>query len=410
MKPVELSIVMPCLDEAQTVARCIRKAQDFLSRAAIAGEVIVADNGSKDGSQQLAMSAGARVIHVRERGYGAALSAGIRAAEGRFVIMGDADDSYDFAQLQGFVDKLRDGFELVMGNRFAGGIERGAMPWLHRYLGNPVLSFLGRLFFRARINDFHCGLRGFKRESIARLNLSTSGMEFASEMVVKAALARLRIAEVPTKLSQDGRDRAPHLRTWRDGWRHLRFLLLFSPRWLFLYPGLLLLALGGSLQACLLHGGIRLGSLGLDIHTMLYAGAMSVIGTQMVWFAILAKVFAARAGLLPHDTRVERALRTITLERGIGIGLGLISAGILLSIGTVHSWAVASYGALDPQHVMRIAIPAVSMMIAGMEFVGASFFLGLLRFEQPLSESTQPASGHAAAAHSEIPTAASRSH
>jgi glycosyltransferase involved in cell wall biosynthesis len=379
---IELSIIIPCLNEERTIGQCVRQARRYFEGSHVRGEIIVVDNGSTDSSSERGQAAGARVVHVKERGYGAALRGGIAAARGRYVIMGDGDESYDFARLDEFTAKLREGFDLVMGNRFKGGIKNGAMPLLHRYLGNPVLSFLGRLFFRTTINDFHCGLRGFNRESILGLNLKTSGMEFASEMIVKAALSRLRITEVATTLSPDQRGRPSHLRTWRDGWRHLRFLLIFSPRWLFLYPGLTLLAIGVGLQACLMHGSIKLGSLGLDIHTMLYGGAMSVIGMQMVWFAILAKVFGAHAGLLPADNRIERTLRGLTLERGIAIGLGLLTGGIVLSISAVQSWASTSYGALDPQQVMRTAIPSVSMMITGMEFILASFFLGLLRFER----------------------------
>jgi glycosyltransferase involved in cell wall biosynthesis len=378
----ELSIVLPCLNEAATVASCVRKARAYMLRSGISGEVIVADNGSVDGSRELARNAGAQIVEVAEKGYGAALRSGIAAAKGRFVIMGDADDSYDFSSLDTFVAKLRDGNELVMGNRFAGGIRPGAMPFLHRYLGNPVLSFLGRLFFRVRIGDFHCGLRGFDRARILQLGLTSPGMEFASEMVVKAALARLRIAEVATTLSVDGRDRAPHLRTWRDGWRHLRFLLTFSPRWLFLYPGFALLAIGVLLQGALLHGGIQLGSIGLDIHTMLYAAAMSVIGVQMIWFAILTKVYGIRLGLLPQDDRIEQTLRALTLERGLAIGFSLLIGGIIMSVTAVNGWASTGYGPLDPRDVMRTAIPSVSMLIMGVEFIVASFFLGLLRFER----------------------------
>lgn len=381
MSTIELSIVMPCLNEAATIAHCVAEARGYLARAGIVGEVVVADNGSEDGSCKLATQAGARVVAIAERGYGAALRGGITAARGRFIIMGDADASYDFEHLDAFVSKLREGFDVVMGNRFQGGIHSDAMPVLHKYLGNPLLSFIGRLFFRVQIGDFHCGLRGFSRQAILRLNLTTSGMEFASEMVVKAALARLRITEVPTTLSVDGRDRPPHLRTWRDGWRHLRFLLTFSPRWLFLYPGLALFAIGVGLQALLAHGGVQLGNIGLDVHTMLYAAAMSVMGVQMIWFAIFAKAFGARAGLLPDDARFERAIRTLTLERGLAIGFVLLFGGVTLSATALHAWASANYGALNPVNVMRITIPSITMMLLGTEFILASFFLGMLRFE-----------------------------
>jgi hypothetical protein len=392
MSSVELSIVLPCLNEAATVGTCVNKARAYLAQSRISGEVIVADNGSTDGSREIARKCGARVVEVAEKGYGAALRGGIEAAQGRYVIMGDADDSYDFSALDNFVNKLREGHELVIGNRFKGGISPGAMPVLHRYLGNPVLSFLGRLFFRVDIRDFHCGLRGFHKERMQGVGLIASGMEFASEMVVRAALAGLRITEVPTTLSPDGRNRPPHLRTWRDGWRHLRFLLTFSPRWLFLYPGMALLALGVILQASLFHGGVKLGSVGLDIHTMLYAAAMSVVGVQMVWFAVLAKAYGRRIGILPPDDRIEHALRTLTLERGIAIGSVLFAGGVVLSLSAVHEWAAAGYGPLDPRAVMRTTIPSVCMLLTGMEFVVASFFLGLLRFSPLADIQTTPRS------------------
>lgn len=381
MNEVEVSIVLPCLNEAATVSTCVRKAHAYLSRSGIAGEVILADNGSTDESVALARAAGARVVHVQEKGYGAALRGGIEAARGKYVVMGDADDSYDFSRLDSFVHMLRDGHQLVMGNRFKGGIAAGAMPFLHRYLGNPILSFLGRLFFKAKVGDFHCGLRAFERDAIRKLQLRSPGMEFASEMVVKAALAGLRIAEVPTTLARDGRNRPPHLRTWRDGWRHLRFLLIFSPRWLFLYPGLLLLFVGTLLQAGLYHGGINVGGLGLDIHTMLYSATMGVIGLQMVWFAIFARVYATSTGLMPKNSRLEIALRALTLERGLVIGLILIAGGIALSAKAVLDWADLGYGPLEPAVMMRRTIPAVMMMLMGMEWIMASFFLGLLRVD-----------------------------
>lgn len=376
---VELSIILPCLNESATVGICVRKAHEYLLRAGIRGEVIVADNGSTDDSTALARVAGARIVHINEKGYGAALRGGILVARGRFVIIGDADDSYDFSELDPFVEKLRSGSDLVVGNRFRGGIERGAMPFLHRYLGNPVLSFIGRLFFEANIGDFHCGLRAFNREAILRLKLSASGMEFASEMIAKAALAGIRIVEVPTKLYKDGRGRAPHLRTWRDGWRHLRFLLMLSPRWLFLYPGLLLLAVGGVLQALLMPGALRFGTIGLDIHTMLYAAAMSIIGVQMVWFAVFAKVHGTSAGTLPQDYRFERALTVLTLERGLALGMVLLAGGVTTSAIAVKTWAMLEFGQLDPREIMRVAIPSVSMMIIGIEFIFASFLLSVLR-------------------------------
>jgi hypothetical protein len=378
---MELTILMPCLNEAATVARCVAKARGFLERAGIAGEVLVADNGSDDGSPALAERAGARVVHVVERGYGAALSAGIAAARGRYVIMGDADESYDFSRLESFVDKLREGWPLVMGNRFEGGIQPGAMPALHRYLGNPVLSFIGRLFFGAPIGDFHCGLRGFDRDAVRALDLRTPGMEFASELVVKAALAGWRIAEVPTVLHPDGRGRPPHLRRWRDGWRHLRFLLLFSPRWLFLYPGVLLLALGATLTAVLYFTPVRVLGAGLDIHSMLYASAAALLGLQLCLFALFARVSAQNAGLLPRQPALDRLLSTLTLERGLMFGLAVLVAGLVWSGLAVWEWRAAGFGPLDPRVVMRDTIPATALLVGGMELMLASFLLSVLRLK-----------------------------
>jgi glycosyltransferase involved in cell wall biosynthesis len=378
----ELTILMPCLNEAATVATCVQKARRFLQRAAIHGEVVVADNGSSDASRALAEQAGARVVEVAERGYGAALSAGVAAARGRFVIMGDADDSYDFERLDSYVQKLREGYKLVMGNRFKGGIRPGAMPKLHRYLGNPVLSFLGRRLFRAKVGDFHCGLRGFDRCALAKLDLRTTGMEFASEMVVKAALAGWRIAEVPTALHPDGRGRAPHLRSWRDGWRHLRFLLLFSPRWLFLYPGISLLVLGSALTVALYIAPLRVGGAGLDIHSMLYASAAALLGLQLCLFALFARVSAQNAGLLPRHPGLERLLGLLTLERGLLLGLTAVLAGLAWSAVAFWHWRETGFGALDPRVVMRDTIPATTLMVGGMELMLASFLLSLLNWKK----------------------------
>ena len=369
---------MPCLNEAATVERCVAKARGFLERARIEGEVLIADNGSDDGSRKIAEAAGARVIEVPRRGYGAALAGGIAAARGRSIIMGDADDSYDFTQLDAFVAKLREGYPLVMGNRFRGGIQKGAMPWLHRYLGNPVLSFIGRLLFGARVGDFHCGLRGFDREAVQSLNLKTTGMEFASELVVKASLAGWRIAEVPTTLRPDGRGRPSHLRSLRDGWRHLRFLLLFSPRWLFFYPGLALLGVGIALTTALYFTPLRFMGAGLDIHSMLYASAAALLGMQLCLFALFARVSAQNAGLLPRRPSLERFLRTLTLERGLLIGLAVAAAGFFWSAAAFWQWREAGFGALDPRVVMRDTIPAAALMVGGMEMMLASFLLSVL--------------------------------
>jgi glycosyltransferase involved in cell wall biosynthesis len=375
---LEITILMPCLNEAETIARCVGKAVEFLRQSGIDGEVLVADNGSTDGSQVLAANAGARVVDVAEKGYGAALRGGIEAARGRFVIMGDADDSYDFSALNVFVDKLRAGHDLVMGNRFAGGIEQRAMPALHRYLGNPVLSFIGRLLFRAKVNDFHCGLRGFRRSAILELGLNTSGMEFASEMVVKASLNRLRITEVPTTLSRDGRSRPPHLRSWRDGWRHLRFLLLFSPRWLFLYPGFLLMLAGFLAMITLFPGPMTIGTLTLDIHTMLYASLAMITGLQLIQFAVFSRAFAARIGVLPPSADVARLTGYLSLERGMLLGFLLLLAGLIGSSYAVASWGHSAFGPMDPSSLMRLAIPSATAIATGLQTIFGSFFLGIL--------------------------------
>ena len=389
----ELTILMPCLDEAATIRSCVAKARGFIERTGIDGEVLVADNGSSDESRAFAEAAEARVIHVVERGYGAALRAGIEAARGKYVIMGDADDSYDFSRLELFIAKLREGYPLVMGNRFLGGILAGAMPLLHRYFGNPVLSFIGRLFFRTSVGDFHCGLRGFDRAAVLALDLRTTGMEFASELVVKAALAGYRIAEVPTTLAHDGRGRSSHLRSWRDGWRHLRFLLLFSPRWLFLYPGLALLALGAVLLTVLYFSPVRIGRAGLDIHSMLYASAAVLLGLQLCLFALFARVSAQNAGLLPQNPTVQSLVAMVTLERGLLAGLGAAMVGFIWSAAAFWEWKEAGFGALDPSHMMRTTIPACTLMVGGMEVAVASFLLSVLRLKESLAGEAGPGAG-----------------
>ena len=375
---LELSVVMPCLNEQATVGACVQKAVEALRRHMIRGEVIVADNGSADGSQQTARDAGARVVPVEQRGYGSALQAGIAAARGRFILMGDADDTYDFSQLNEFVGKLREGYDLVMGNRFRGTIHPGAMPASHRYLGNPVLSGLGRLFYKSPVGDFHCGLRGFRKEAIEQLGLRTMGMEFASEMVVKATAFGLRITEIPTTLAPDRRDRPPHLRTWRDGWRHLRFLLLYSPRWLFLYPGIFLLALGVVLSALLLPGPLAVGTVVFDVHTLLFAAMAILIGFQSIVFATFTKVFAITEGLLPEDPRLTRVFRYVTLEAGLILGAVLILAGASAWLLGLEYWRVRQFGPLDPEKTLRIVIPAVVCFTLGFQVVLSSFFLSVL--------------------------------
>lgn len=374
----ELSILMPCLNEAETLATCIIKAQKALDDLNISGEIIIADNGSTDGSPEIATTLGARVVHVAEKGYGSALLGGIKAVRGKYIIMGDADDSYDFTNLGPFIDKLRAGYDLVMGNRFRGGIAPGAMPPLHRYLGNPVLTGIGRLFFKSPSGDFHCGLRGFNKAAIERLNLRTTGMEFASETVVKASLHGLRITEVPTTLSVDGRSRPPHLRSWRDGWRHLRFLLVYSPRWLFLYPGLLLMLVGALVAGWLVLGPRVVDGITLDVHTLLYAAMAIVIGYQTVNFAIFTKVFAITEGLLPEDPRLNKLFRYVTLETGLIAGGLLFFGGLALSLYALSSWGAHSFGPLDPSRTLRLVIPAVALITLGLQTILSSFFLSIL--------------------------------
>jgi glycosyltransferase involved in cell wall biosynthesis len=379
--PYELSVVMPCLNEAETLAICIDKAQAFLRRSGIRGEVVVADNGSQDDSQAIAEAHGARVVTVPEKGYGSALMGGIRAARGRYVIMGDADDSYDFSALEAFIEPLRAGYALVMGNRFRGGILPGAMPPLHRYLGNPVLSGIGRMFFRSPIRDFHCGLRGFDREKILALDLRTTGMEFASEMVVKATLNGLRITEVPTILHRDGRSRPPHLRSWRDGWRHLRFLLLYSPRWLFYYPGLVLTIIGLLGMGILIPGPVTVGHIVFDIHSLLLSGAALVLGIQAVAFAVLARHYATKSGLLPVRPGFSSLLGRLSLEHLLIAGLLCILAGIGGILFSIYLWGKTTFGPVDAGQMMRLLVPATVLTLAGAQIIFSAFFKSLIDLE-----------------------------
>jgi len=371
-------VVLPCLNEAETLATCVRKARGSMEALGVVGEVVVADNGSTDGSREIARAEGARVVDVGEPGYGAALMGGIESARGDLVIMADADDSYDLANLGPFIESLRAGADLVMGNRFKGGIEPGAMPPLHRYVGNPVLTFIGRLFFHSPSGDFHCGMRGFRRETILGLGLRTTGMEFASEMVVKATLQGVRVVEVPTTLRPDGRTRAPHLRTWRDGWRHLRFLLLYSPRWLFLYPGIALLVGGLSLGVALLPGPIAVGSIGLDVNALIYAMVMVLIGAQAVMFSVFARAFAMNAGLLPPSRGIERAFRLMTLERGLLVGLLVLAVGIGFTMYSIVNWGSQDFGALETRDAIRVVVPGATALVLGFQLILASFFLSIL--------------------------------
>ncbi len=377
-QPYELTILMPCLNEAETLETCIKKAKTFLETEHVNGEILIADNGSTDGSREIAERCGARVVPIAERGYGAALIGGCNAALGEYVIMGDADDSYDFLHLMPFLEKLREGYDLVMGNRFKGGIAKGAMPPLHRYIGNPVLSFIGRLFYKSDIGDFHCGLRGYKRESILKIGLQTTGMEYASEMVVKATLYKLKITEVPTTLSPDGRSRAPHLRSFHDGWRHLKFLLMHSPSWLFLYPGIFFVALGALLMLVMTAGTLHIGNVGFDINTMLYASAMLMIGVNTIFFNAFTKTYAQVTGFIPMP---EKKKSFMTVDRGIFLGVLLFLAGLVLTIVALVSWNKSEFGALNPQKIMRLTIPAVTCMVVGIQITFSSFFIGILKIK-----------------------------
>jgi glycosyltransferase involved in cell wall biosynthesis len=382
MADLDLTILMPCLNEAETLAFCVRQAVTALKDNNVAGEVVVADNGSTDGSQAIAVAEGARVVDVPVRGYGAALIAGIEAARGKYILMADADASYHFDHLPRFLPKLNEGFDLVMGNRFAGAIEPGAMPPLHRYLGNPVLSAIGRIFFSIPVRDFHCGLRAFRRDPILALNLRTTGMEFASEMVVKSSLAGLRMTEVPTTLSPDGRNRPPHLRSWRDGWRHLRFLLLYSPRWLFFYPGILCLTLGLFLSAALLPGPVpvHLGShaFTLDVDTLTYALGLILIGAHITVFAVSAKVFGTQEGFLPPNRKLERLFKFITLETGLLFGCFLLLLGASILGYALYLWHATGFGNMSPTRLLRLTLPSATAFMLGVEVIFGSFFLSLL--------------------------------
>ncbi len=375
---IELSIVMPCLDEARTLGTCIEKASSFIQAYGISGEIIVSDNGSKDGSQQIAVDAGARVVDAPTKGYGAAITAGILAARGRFVIVGDSDGSYDFSHLEAFVDELRDGKDLVIGNRFEGGISAGAMPFLHRYLGNPVLSMIGRLFFRSNVRDFHCGLRGISKEAFSKLDIQTTGMEFASEMVVKAVLRGMMISEVPTTLSPDGRDRAPHLRTWRDGWRHLRFLLMYAPRWLFLYPGLVLMGVGLFAMMAILPGPLQLGSIVFDVHTLVVAMGAIVVGGQVTLFYLLAQRYAVTTGLLPETSSSRVIQPYMRLEFVVVLGSALFVTGTAGLIYAVYLWSITSFSQLNYSWMMRLVVPSVATMAFGVQAVFAGFLGSIL--------------------------------
>ncbi|MEI7740990.1 MAG: glycosyltransferase family 2 protein [bacterium] len=374
----ELTVLMPCLNEARTLAFCINKAKQFFKESGVNGEVLIADNGSTDGSIEIAISAGALCIAVKARGYGAALRAGITSARGKYIVMGDSDMSYDFFELNEFMVRLRGGSELVMGNRFLGGIRTGAMPFLHRYLGNPVLSFLGRLFFKSKIGDFHCGLRGFRKESIEKLNLESDGMEYASEMIVKATLAGLSISEVPVVLSKDGRDRPPHLRSFRDGWRHLKFLLLMSPRWLFLYPGLIM-SIGGFVGSAILYfKDVYIFGVAFSVHTLIFLNALTVIGVQTVYFAIIAKAQIASTYSYLREGDSACFMNIFSIEKGIGIGAILFLAGMAGALHSVYDWKLMNFGSIIDDNIMRTVSISTALLVIGVQTVFSSFLLELV--------------------------------
>jgi len=375
---------MPCLNEAETLGQCVQKARLGFERANVRGEIVVADNGSTDGSISIAEKLGARVVPVREKGYGSALRGGINAASGKWIIMGDSDDSYDFSQIGPFVEKFRQGYELVMGCRmpYGGGrIMPGAMPFKHRWLGNPVLSMVGRVFFKCPVTDFHCGLRGFTREAWRAMQLKTTGMEFASEMVIKATLKHQKIAEVPITLHKDGRSRPPHLRSWRDGWRHLRFMLLFSPRWLFVWPGLALLLLGLLIAVPLTFAPVTVAGVQFDTNTLLMAGMMMVVGFQVLFFGLFTKLYCAARGLLPENKQLTSLLRVFSLERGLIAGCITVLGGLAFLAAAVLKWRTARFGMMSYPDSLRLVIPAVTLTTLGVQTIFSSFFLSILELK-----------------------------
>lgn len=378
---LELSVVMPCLNEADTLEICVKKAQTALKEFDISGEIIIADNGSTDGSQDIAEQLGARLIHVDEKGYGAALMGGIGAARGRYVIMGDADDSYDFTEIPRFVEKLREGYDLVMGCRLpwgGGTIMPGAMPWKHRWIGNPVLTTIGRLFFKSSVSDFHCGLRAFRREAYTEIDPRTTGMEFASEMVIKATLKKMKIAQIPITLYPDGRSGKPHLRSWRDGWRHLRFMLMYSPRWLFLIPGLIMFLLGGVLGSVLLVRGIRIGDIIFGTNTLLICSMSVLVGFQLILFAAFTKIFAISEGLLPQDIRLIKLNKYFNLEIGVLAGLVVTLVGFGLIVSAFLYWRAYDYGPISYPDSLRMVIPGITAFTLGIQIIFSSFFMSIL--------------------------------
>jgi glycosyltransferase involved in cell wall biosynthesis len=375
---LELTIVMPCLNEAETLGTCIQKARQAIANHGLQAEIVVGDNGSTDGSQAIAQELGARVIPVPLRGYGAALYHASKSARGRYIVMADSDDSYDFLGIMPFVEKLREGYDLVVGNRFKGGVAKGAMPWKNRYIGNPILSGIGKLIFRSKVNDFHCGMRAFSKKAFESMDLRTTGMEFASEMVIKATLTKLKVTEVPTTLSPDGRSRPPHLRPWRDGWRHLRFILLYSPRWLFFYPGVAMTFIGASVTFLLHRGPLMVGAFRLDVHSMLFTSCLALLGVQAISLAIFARILATDFKLLPTHPTLDRVVSKLKVEFGMLTGVSLFLAGALGFARAVSFWRDQSFGDLEGTATLRLSIMSVFLLALGAQMTFNSFFLGLL--------------------------------
>ncbi len=375
---IELSIVLPCRNEERTVGICVEKAKTFLTENQIKGEVIVSDNGSTDNSANIAHANGAKVIYVKDKGYGKALREGFSAANGKYIIMADSDDSYDLSNLMIFIEKLREGYDLVMGNRFKGGIQKGAMPWHHKYIGNPILSFIGKLFFNSPVNDFHCGLRGFSKEALLRMDLRTSGMELASEIVVKSALYQMKVCEVPTTLSPDGRDTAPHLRSFRDGWRHLRFLLIFSPRWLFFYPGLFLFSVGGIFSVALFFGPVDIGIRLIDFHSFILSGTIMFLGISMLSFSAITRVYAQKSKLIPGQSGIFSLTKYLNLERGLSIGFFFLLAGMIVISRAVILSRDPGFSTIGYDQSIRLVFGGSLSILTGGQIISTSFVLSML--------------------------------
>lgn len=377
----EVSVVIPCLNEADTLESCIRTAQTGLLSGGIDGEIVVADNGSTDGSVAIAEGLGARVVHATSKGYGSALMCGIAAARGKFIVMGDADGSYDFLEIPRFIEKLRQGSDLVQGCRLPAGGGRvlpGAMPFSHRWVGNPLFSRLVRQMFGSRVHDVYCGLRGFVKDFYLSLDQRCTGMEFATEMIIKAGIRGAKVAEIPITLRPDGRKtHRSHLKTYRDGWRTLRYFLLYCPRWLFWYPGIALVVLGG-LGYLLALPGITIGRMTFDAHTLLFASLSVLLGFQSMVFAVHARLFAVGEGLWPDDPRIHRLFRHVTLETGLIVGVIVMLGGSGLLLGAINQWRVADFGRLDYAHTMRWVIPGATMTALGFQAILSVFFSSIL--------------------------------